>query len=127
MTDTKPLTPTEDLILGVLAARYRLGETLWTFTSKVERSVESLAARGMVVAMSGVTEKTCRAYLTDEGKAYVLSATYRPPRPLAPTAKDLAKAIARHRLPGTRWKDLADETRTQFTAEATSVLGHLDT
>ena len=73
------LTPTQELIMDTLAARYRAGETLWTFSSRVAKQVEELAQFGLVVAMSGITEGTVRALLTDEGKSRWLTAAFDPP------------------------------------------------
>lgn len=75
-----PLTPTEDLILEVLAARYRLGETIWTFDSRLTRQIDSLATKGLVSTMSGIVERTIRASLTDEGLREAVSPNYVPPR-----------------------------------------------
>ena len=70
------LTPTEDLILEVLAARYRLGEQLWTFSSRHGRALSSLESKGFIGLMGGIVEHTARAYLTDSGKREALSETY---------------------------------------------------
>jgi len=58
-------TPTEELILDILVARYRLGETLWTFDSRNMPALRKLEARGLIETTSGVTENTVRALLTD--------------------------------------------------------------
>lgn len=73
------LTPTEDLILEVLAARYRLGENVWTFDKRHKSSLDKLQSRGLVTVMHGIVENTCRASLTEEGKAEHLSPTYKAP------------------------------------------------
>lgn len=73
------LTPTEELIIDNLVARYRLGENIWTFSSRVRRQVESLAAKGLVNSMNGVIEYTCRASLTELGKQTFMSEEYVPP------------------------------------------------
>lgn len=64
------LTPGEALVMEVLAARWRLGESLWTFDIRHGRWLDSLADKGLVQPMHGVVEKTLRAALTDAGKAY---------------------------------------------------------
>lgn len=68
------LTPSGDLVLEVLAARYRTGDKLWTFSTKVAPAIRSLEAAGLVSAMSGVTEHAVRASLTPLGEARVLGA-----------------------------------------------------
>lgn len=73
------LTPTEDLIMEVLAARYRLGEHLWTMDSRTLKAAESLQAKGLVSTMHGIVEKSYRVSLTQEGRDMYLSATYSPP------------------------------------------------
>lgn len=66
--ETEDLPPTQYLIMEILAARARLGETYWTFPSRMKAAVGALAIRGLVVEMSGVVEKTIRARLTDAGR-----------------------------------------------------------
>lgn len=73
------LTPTEDLCLEVLAARYRLGENHWTFDSRHKPALLKLHSRGLVTVMHGVMENTCRASLTEEGKAEYVDGKYEPP------------------------------------------------
>jgi hypothetical protein len=73
------LTPTEDLCLEVLTARYRLGEKLWTFESRHKPALEKLQARGLVSVMHGIVEHTVRASLTEEAKKEYLLDSYEPP------------------------------------------------
>lgn len=73
------LTPTENLVLDVLIARYRMGEHLWTFSSTVSRAVDSLENKGLVQSLNGVTEHTVRAMLTNAAIAEYLSYDYVPP------------------------------------------------
>ncbi len=75
-----PPTPTQDLILEVLAARYRLGEMLWTFDSRHRKAIGDLSERGLVNEMHGVVEKTIRASLTSVGVSHIISDGYVPPR-----------------------------------------------
>ena len=70
------LTPTEDLILDVLVARYRLGENVWTFESRHKKALNQLQGRGFINVMSGIVEKTVRASLTEAGKKEYLSESY---------------------------------------------------
>lgn len=59
----------EELVMEVLFARIvRLGENLWTFSERCLPALERLETRGWVSVMHGVTENTCRARLTPEGK-----------------------------------------------------------
>lgn len=67
-TDVKAspdFTPTESLILEVLVARYRLGDTLWTFDSRNAPALRKLEEKKLVHLVSGVTENTIRAWLSD--------------------------------------------------------------
>jgi len=73
------LTPKQDLICDLLAARYRLGENIWTFDDKLKKSLQDLQAKGYITLMSGNVENTVRAYLTEKGKEYSLSSTYEAP------------------------------------------------
>ncbi len=69
------------LILEVLAARFRCGEKLWTFESRLRPALNALEAAGLVTLMSGVTENTIRARLTDKGLAETVSPSYNVPLP----------------------------------------------
>lgn len=89
----KKLTPTENLILEVLTARYRLGENLWTFDSNVKRAVETLASKGWVIPMGGQVENTVRAALTEEAVGKLLSYDYMPP--IVRDNEELAPAFRR--------------------------------
>lgn len=73
------LSPTEDLVMEVLAARYRLGEYVWTFDSRQAKAINSLALRGLATPIHGIVEHTVRAALTDNGRAEYVTARYRPP------------------------------------------------
>ena len=76
--DPKSFTPTQDLMLNVLAARFRLGENLWTFDSNLRKQAEQLAARGLVFTTHGIIEHTIRVGLTEAGKAATLSPDHQP-------------------------------------------------
>lgn len=77
--DADSFTPTQDLILDVLAARFRLGENLWTFGSRLRKAATQLADHGLVFITHGITEKTIRVGLTEAGKAVTLMPNYSPP------------------------------------------------
>jgi hypothetical protein len=77
--DTYDLPPTQALVLEVLAARARLGETHWTFSTRHRPALEALAKRGLLWWKEGVVERTCMAFLTDAGRQATLSATYQTP------------------------------------------------
>lgn len=74
------VTPTQNLLLEVLAARYRLGEHLWTFEARHAHQLEKLADLELVDVLSGVSEGTVRAMLTEKGREEVLSDSYTPPQ-----------------------------------------------
>lgn len=79
MATTKPLTPTQDLILEVLAARYRLGEAVWTFDKRHRAVLQQLVTRKLVVLMHGITNDTVRAGLTKLGVGRYIDENYVPP------------------------------------------------
>jgi hypothetical protein len=58
------LTPSQELVIEVLTARYRLGETFWTFSTKHSKAIRGLEDAGHVHAHSGGTENTLRVALT---------------------------------------------------------------
>lgn len=78
-SEEKNLTPSEELVMEVLIARWRLGERLWTFSSRQKRTIERLAAKGYVTSMHGIVEKTVRASLTDKSVSENLTFNYIPP------------------------------------------------
>jgi hypothetical protein len=73
------LTPTEDLAMDVLVARWRLGENIWTFSTAHKRVLEKLQSRGYVNVIHGVIENTIRAGLTELGRDLYLVPDYVPP------------------------------------------------
>jgi hypothetical protein len=72
-------TPTQELILEVLAARHRLGEHLWTFDSRTRAAAEVLAKAGLIRVLDGSVEHTYRARLTEAGRAQQLIDDYESP------------------------------------------------
>lgn len=92
------LPPTQYLILDVLAARYRCGESLWTFPSKLAVPLRALEDAGLVSVMHGVAPNTLRARLTEQGKAETLSLTYQLPVPTLVTALDTLPTKDEHYL-----------------------------
>jgi hypothetical protein len=68
MADQTPslsFSPTEDLILDVLIARYRLGETTWTFDSRLAQAIYRLEEKKLVRVLNGITGNAIRASLTE--------------------------------------------------------------
>ena len=77
--DIAPYTPTEYLVMEVLAARYRLGESCWTFPSRVRPALRALQERGFLEWKSGSVERTSLVWLTQAGQeAWRLDRPYRP-------------------------------------------------
>ena len=72
-------TPTQDLILEVLAARYRLGEGWWTFDSRHKTALRQLEEAKLVRVIHGTTYETVRASLTERGVAESLTNVYTAP------------------------------------------------
>jgi len=70
------LTPTQDLILEVLAARHRLGEPHWPFERRLKPALDALTNRGLISYESDVMPGLYRARLTHQGRSEALSATY---------------------------------------------------
>ncbi len=77
--DVWNLPPTQALALEVLAARTRLGESGWTFSSRHRPALEALNGLGLIGWKHGTLPRTCLAWLTGDGCRAVLSATYKPP------------------------------------------------
>ena len=78
VADDPTLTPSEDLALELLAARHRLGEPWWTFTTRQRRALVGLEAKGLINIMSSQTEGTIRAELTEAGRAAALWSGWKP-------------------------------------------------
>lgn len=79
MADIDTLPPTQYLIMEVLAARYRLGEHMWTFPDRLRPALNALQERGLIWWRSAPTPHDVQAYLTDEGRAAATSAAYQVP------------------------------------------------
>lgn len=77
--DTDKLPPTQYLVLEVLAARHRLGETTWSFPTSLERALLALQSAGLIATFGSTRPKTVRARLTDAGKSVALGSDYTPP------------------------------------------------
>lgn len=73
------LTPSEELAVEVLVARRRLGNSFWTFEKRHNRTLNSLADKGLVVVMHGIVENTVRARLTDEAFSHFTAAGWQDP------------------------------------------------
>lgn len=75
------LTPTEDLIMEVLAARHRLGEPFWPILNSptTSRAARHLEERGLIIRLHGNTPNTFRARLTTEGITQYTDPEYTPP------------------------------------------------
>jgi hypothetical protein len=86
------LPATQELILEVLAARYRTGELFWTFPTTVKWALLGLADAGLVEVMSSPEPRTLRAKLTRDGQDRTLSLTYQVPVPTLAAALDTLPA-----------------------------------
>jgi hypothetical protein len=75
--DSYSFTPTEELILETLAARYRLGELVWTFSSRHNAALDKLAAKKLIHWKHGVVDHSSLVFFTDTGKAVMLANRYR--------------------------------------------------
>jgi hypothetical protein len=67
MTDRDP-TPTEWLVMEVLAARFRLGETTWHFPNTLKPTLKRLAERDWIAYKAAVVEGHQQAWLRTDGK-----------------------------------------------------------
>lgn len=77
MTD---FTPTEELILDVLAARYRTGEHEWSLSRRHGKALASLKNAGLITTRPHNADPTfLYASLTENGQLEALSDTYAAP------------------------------------------------
>ena len=83
MADTESgeisLPLTQELIVEVLIARYRLGELLWPFPTSAGKSLKALTDKGLIGYQSASTEGSYNVWFTAEGKKRYLSFNYVPP------------------------------------------------
>lgn len=68
-----------EMIMEILAARHRLGETIWPFNSKLYKHGVALEEKGYIIMASGNVDDTFRASLTQKGKDKYVSSLYVPP------------------------------------------------
>lgn len=109
------LTPTENLILELLIARFRLGERLWTFDSNVRKQVVSLASKGYAHEMNGIVPQTVRARLSDEAIAMYVSFDYVPPIAKGnPELTEVFKAVTAEAVGLKEKFDERDSTRVNY-------------
>lgn len=81
-------TPTESLVLEVLAARYRTGENYWTFDTNVGPALRRLERAGLIVSLGSAQPGTEQVRLTDAGKKAALLEDYLTPNDQAPGKVD---------------------------------------
>lgn len=98
----RPLSPSEELILEVLAARWRLGEHDWPFANVHRPAFRRLETRGLVNLDSGPTGGTTSVSLTDAGRDKLFTGIrYRPTswgqgRPVPATDVDVQWGLRRN-------------------------------
>lgn len=110
------VTPTEDLVMEVLAARVRGGGSCWTFENTHLRTLRSLQAKGLLQYDSAPTAKAKRAYLTDLGRETYLFSGYTEPvthlrEQLAEQEARIETAAAARRAVAERISRTEDENR----------------
>jgi hypothetical protein len=86
VSDVDKLPPTQYLLLEVLAARMRLGESYWTFSDCCMPAARKLEERGLITTRSGPAPKAFEARFTDAGRAACLFRTY-----VSPTEAPIAR------------------------------------
>lgn len=70
--DVDRLTPMQSLLMEVLAARYRLGETHWTFADRCMPAARRLEEKGLVTTRSSPAPCSFEARLTDAGRVVAM-------------------------------------------------------
>jgi hypothetical protein len=73
------LPSAQALVLEVLAARWRLGETSWTFAGTCRPALEALRRRGLAGWKPGTAPRTVTGWLTERGRGTVLAEDRQPP------------------------------------------------
>lgn len=90
-TNPAPRPPRQDLILDVLAARYRTGEPFWNVDDRFARPVAALEEDGLVERMGDEGNHRTRLRLTAAGRDRILGSGYVSP------LEQARKAAARDR------------------------------
>jgi len=73
-------TSKQELILEVLIARLRLGENVWTFSSKIGKQLKELELAGWVGYKNGIVEDTFLVWPANEAaRKELLAYPYNPP------------------------------------------------
>lgn len=120
------LTPTEEVIIEALVARWRLGEQLWTFRSSLRQAANKLVEKGLVHDLGSTTGQDIRLRLTDAAQKRFGNPMYDPPERRQIKVKvevdtdDIRNVLAYHSndfMPpprgdsgaAERWMKLADE------------------
>jgi hypothetical protein len=75
----KDFTPTEHLLLELLAARRRLGHATWSVQARNNASLARLEEKKLVNFKSAPVEGYSLAWLTDQGVAFMFSHKYEAP------------------------------------------------
>ncbi|GEL46588.1 hypothetical protein CHO01_17040 [Cellulomonas hominis] len=75
----KALTPTQELVMEVLAARHRLGEQRWTFEPEVRPALRALEDGGLVQILDGHSTGRVGARLSAAGLVHYVRAGYTTP------------------------------------------------
>ena len=92
------LPPTQYLILDVLAARLRLGETSWTFPANLRAHANRLEEARWVQVDAG-PQGRIRLLPTDRLRATMAATNYRPPTVVDGAVRgNLREAVAAHLL-----------------------------
>lgn len=76
MAEEPRFTPTQDLLIEVLAARYRLGHDLWPVDSRHRKALVGLTDEGYASFRGGIVQNTYLAWLTSKGLEYALDDNY---------------------------------------------------
>lgn len=80
--------PTEELVLEVLTARYRLGEKSWTFNSNTSKALKKLEDKNLITWKNASDGESFLVFFTPLGKALMLSSKYyNPNNPVLKAAK----------------------------------------
>jgi len=78
-TSEGDLTPTEWLVLEVLAARYRLGHSSWHFPNTLKSTLTRLEERNLITFKSATIEQYQHVWLTEDGRSEALWEGYTQP------------------------------------------------
>lgn len=121
------LTPSEDLLIGLLVARHRLEDTPYHLSTRHRATLRSLEAKGLIEVDSGVVDHSARASLSAVGRALFITAYVPPALSLTCRSFYLGPLTAERRVDCTRRNHHGGKHHGDWWAATVTKKGHRKT